>query len=57
MVMTVIKCFLGFKKTNKDQKEVFQIDSTKCESELNLKATQNWCQYSRQTISQKILSA
>ncbi len=41
MVMTVIKCFLGFKKTNKDQKEVFQTDSTKCESELNLKATQN----------------
>ncbi len=41
MVVTVIKCFLGFKKTNKDKKEVFQTDSTKCESELNLHAAQN----------------
>ncbi len=41
MVMTVMKCFLGFKKTNKDQKEVFQTDSTKRESELNLHAAQN----------------
>jgi len=40
MVMTVIKFFLGLKKTNKGKNEVFQTDSmhrSTCESEPNLK--------------------
>lgn len=59
MVTTVIKCFLGFKKTNKVQKEVFQTDSMQClksESELNLKLAMSIQQTNNESKNSQCLS-